>query len=160
MNIETRGFTLIELLVVVLIIGILSAVALPQYQAAVDKTHYTAMIPAVHAVKDAQELYKLANGNYTTDISDLAEAFPAGCSNDGTCPGFVLRLQGSSVIYGVLSLPKLTNAYLLENNQAACYAYRWDGERGRRLCKSMGGIARQTKINTSCSGDCTTYTLP
>ncbi len=56
------GFTLIELLVVVLIIGILSSVALPQYTRAVEKSRLTEAELTLKALGDAQARCVLENG--------------------------------------------------------------------------------------------------
>ncbi len=65
------GFTLIELLVVVLIIGILAAVALPQYQKAVTRSRLAKLKPIVRSLYEAQTRYFLENGTYGNRISAL-----------------------------------------------------------------------------------------
>ena len=71
-----NGFTLIELLVVVLIIGILAAVAVPQYQKAVEKSRAATVLPLLKAVGQAQESYKMANGEYATSFDELSVDVP------------------------------------------------------------------------------------
>lgn len=58
------GFTLIELLVVVLIIGILSAVALPQYTKAVEKSRAGEALLLLKSLREQQELCILQEGGY------------------------------------------------------------------------------------------------
>ena len=66
-----EAFTLIELLVVVLIIGILAAIALPQYEKAVEKTRAVQAVAIAKSLQTAIDAYLLENGLPTSTKSTL-----------------------------------------------------------------------------------------
>ena len=77
-----KGFTLIELLVVVLIIAVLAAVAVPQYQKAVDKSRVSELFAIVKNLKVQQEVFYLTNGYYAADCEELGTDLPSGFVKD------------------------------------------------------------------------------
>ena len=103
---NNKGFTLIELLVVVLIIGILAAIALPQYFKAVEKSRTAEANTMLGAINHAQAEYSMSqsSGDYANSFDNLVIDKPGNCTLQTTtatndtlkCPFFKYTLTSTT----------------------------------------------------------------
>ncbi len=145
-----QGFTLIELLVVVLIIGILSAIALPQYEIAVEKSRAAEGLTMARSIAQANQAYYMANGDWAADLNDLDLSFPGedkmvGASRSRITKNFSCRARGSDGGTAYLAVcrrvgPKYTYAivYRRDNpSQAICLPDTGDEQANLKMCKAL-----------------------
>ncbi len=113
-----KGFTLIELLVVVLIIGLLAAVAVPQYQKAVTKARFSEAMVHMKALGTAMEACSLEKDPYNCVAGDLDIDVGTVPTGDGIHWGDV---ESTNFYYWVPPGDYVTGYYKQDHNACICY---------------------------------------
>ncbi len=142
-----KGFTLIELLVVVLIIGILSAVALPQYQRSVEKARMVERLVALKTLGKHFQLYEQVNGVGPSSMDDLDVSIdiPDDVQLTFGATGLTLNSQTTS------SIPRWEGVlrYVSTDFAAEDYPHRGkylcDAKEKQYLCTGLPGATRSSR---------------
>ena len=135
-----RGFTLIELMIVVLVIGILAAIAIPNFLAMVSRSKEAAVMSNSHAVQLAAEDFAVQNnGIYAADVDNdqtlsgktITDILPKGmllrnpftkartepvngvAANQGEVGYSCIQQNGANVGYSITAVGRAPNTLIL-----------------------------------------------
>ncbi len=140
-----KGFTLIELLVVVIIVGVLSAIALPQYRKAIEKSRSAEAVTLGKAIVESQNRSLTAfpndpvNEKAALDIK-LSDSSGSWNGNVYTTENFSYTLQPNGV-----EIKRTGDQYTLfmGNRNYTGKNYCSGGD----ICSSMSGQGFETQTN-------------
>jgi prepilin-type N-terminal cleavage/methylation domain-containing protein len=151
-----KAFTLIELLVVVLIIGVLAAIAIPQYLRAIEKANAMQAVTIGQAVKNAVERVYLIKGEYPDNLNELDIEYSCpqkfNCGYSKTAMTFTLTRKGENyfqILYGFDRRNEAPGSYVFTMSDQSkrklsglsyC-AVGKDDKKGKELCAAIAGNA-------------------
>ena len=155
-----KAFTLIELLVVVLIIGILAAIALPQYKTAIAKTRFMEIVAMANNLYQAQKRYYMVNNTYSKDLNSLDIQMPkhsetTASTKWGSCNINYNLDEGTPTLLGChLTVPDVFYGINYSVGIRSCYSYSSDNFAADQLCKNVFG----GEGVPGCNGNCHIWT--
>jgi len=129
------GFTIVELLVVFAIVGILAAVAVPQYSAYRETAYTRAAQSDLRNVAAAESVYFAKNGTYV-DVTTCGESTPDSRCTIENLPGLTTLSKGVS-----LSVSATQDGFIATARHArSSKVCRWDtGKGGLVGCEEAAG---------------------
>lgn len=146
----SKGFTLIELLVVIVIVGILSAVAIPQFLNQVRRSRTAEAQAALTAVGRASEVYRLDFSQYPSDYTTIQYG----------CPESYCGSKKDKYMNDPWSAPNYQTPVATEISSVSPQGMRWDttakndkyiNASGTRIQCSIGLGSKETVVATAAT---------